>query len=161
MYLPLQIFQIWYLFMRSVKAFFLSEMCCTHVIELWFSRIDLTVSQLTNTISLKKILVKKTFHLYDNFSRLSFIIYRKGHSLQSPPSFPPGNTSEFKFRSITSHKNPQKRALKKKNKPMLYTRSKELLLQVLQPVGIKTKLVSLIFFVVGKSIFGSQCCIRR
>ena len=71
------------------------------------------------------------------------LIYRKGHSFRSPPSFPPGSTSEFIFRSITSHKNPQKRALKKKNKPMLYTTSRELFLQVLQPVGIKAKLASL------------------
>ena len=77
------------------------------------------------------------------------LIYRKGYSLRSPPSFPPGNTSEFIFRSITSHKNPQKRALKKKNKPMLYTTSRELFLQVLQSVGIKAKLASLYILWLG------------
>ena len=49
------------------------------------------------------------------------------------PLFPLATNLSFAFRSRTSNKNPQKRALKKENKPISYTRARYI------KAGIKAK----------------------
>ena len=53
------------------------------------------------------------------------------------------NYGEFIFRSITSHRNYQHRALKKKNVPLPYTRARELFLDVVTTVSMVSEEFSL------------------
>ena len=53
------------------------------------------------------------------------------------------NSTEFIFRSITSHRNHQHRTLKKKNVPLSYTRARELFLDVVTAAGMEREEFSL------------------